>query len=268
MAWWPSIEMSAPMRESSPASMKRFSKMFSVMTQLPLARARRTMVCACMSVGKPGKGRVWMSVGTSGRSRQARHQSGPRSIVMPICSYFLRTRPRWRGAKPRTVTGSPARAPATRKVPASMRSPTTRCSTGWSSETPSISITGEPAPEILAPISFSRFARSTISGSRAALSIVVTPLAKTDAIIRFSVAPTLAKLRVTVAPVSPCGALAWMLPCLTSNSTPSASRPRMCMSMLRAPMLQPPGIATIARPKRESRGPRTAVDARICATRW
>ena len=42
----------------------------------------------------------------------------------------------------------------------------------------------------------------------------------------------------------------------------------MCMSILRAPMLQPPGMATIAFPKRESRGPRTAVDARICATRW
>ena len=262
------LDMSAPMRVSSLASMKRFSKMFSVMTQLPFARARRTMVCACMSVGKPGNGSVWMSVGTSGRSRQARHQSVPRSIEMPICSYFLSTRPRCSGAKPRTVTGSPVRAPTARNVPASMRSPTTRCSTGRSSETPSISMTGEPAPETFAPISLSMFARSTISGSRAALSIVVTPRAKTDAIMRFSVAPTLAKLSVTVAPVSPCGALAWMLPCLTSNSTPSASRPRMCMSMLRAPMLQPPGMATMARPNRESRGPRTAVEARICATRW
>ena len=37
------------------------------------------------------------------------------------------------------------------------------------------------------------------------------------------------------------------------------------MSILRAPMLQPPGMATTARPKRESRGPRTAVEARIWA---
>ena len=55
--------MSAPMRDSSLANMKRFSNTFSVMTQLPLARARRHMTCACMSVGKPGKGSVWMSVG-------------------------------------------------------------------------------------------------------------------------------------------------------------------------------------------------------------
>ena len=40
------------------------------------------------------------------------------------------------------------------------------------------------------------------------------------------------------------------------------------MSILRAPMLQPPGMATTARPKRESRGPSTAVEARIWATRW
>ena len=69
-------------------------------------------------------------------------------------------------------------------------------------------MTGEPAPLILAPISLSMFARSTISGSRAALSMVVVPLAKTDAIMRFSVAPTLAKERVTVSPESPLGALA------------------------------------------------------------
>ena len=60
----------------------------------------------------------------------------------------------------------------------------------------------------LAPISLRRLARSTISGSRAALSIVVVPLAKTEAIMRFSVAPTLAKESVTVSPVRPWGALA------------------------------------------------------------
>jgi len=44
------------------------------------------------------------------------------------------------------------------------------------------------------------FARSTISGSRAALSITVTPSASTDAMSRFSVAPTLGKSRKTFAP--------------------------------------------------------------------
>ena len=105
-----------------------------------------------------------------------------------------------------------------------------------------------------------------ISGSRAALSMMVVPFACTDAIMRFSVAPTLAKASVTVSPVMPAGVEACMLPCLTSNRTPSSSSPRMCMSILRAPMLQPPGMATTALPKREMSGPRTAVEARIWAT--
>ncbi len=41
-----------------------------------------------------------------------------------------------------------------------------------------------------------------MSGSRAALSIVVVPSASTDAMSRFSVAPTLGKSSQTVAPVS------------------------------------------------------------------
>ena len=40
----------------------------------------------------------------------------------------------------------------------------------------------------------------------------------------------------------------------------------MCMSILRAPRLQPPGMAIFARPKRPSKGPMTAVEARIFAT--
>ena len=72
-------------------------------------------------------------------------------------------------------------APATIKVPASMRSPTTQWVTGCSSSTPSMVTTGVPAPTILAPISLSMLARSTISGSRAALSITVVPCARTAA---------------------------------------------------------------------------------------
>lgn len=41
---------------------------------------------------------------------------------------------------------------------------------------------------------------------------------------------------------------------------------RMCISILRAPRLQPPGMAILARWKRPSRGPITAVEARILAT--
>ena len=44
-----------------------------------------------------------------------------------------------------------------------------------------------PAPETFAPMRFRKSARSTISGSRAALSMTVSPSASTAAIIRFSV---------------------------------------------------------------------------------
>ena len=54
-----------------------------------------------------------------------------------------------------------------------------------------MSILEVPAPTTVAPIRFRNEARSAISGSRAALMIVVDPLASTAAIKRFSVAPTL-----------------------------------------------------------------------------
>ena len=61
---------------------------------------------------------------------------------------------------------------------------------------------------MFAPMEIKNSPRSTKSGSRAALSIVVTPLAKTAAVIMFSVAPTLGKSKSITAPVNPCGASA------------------------------------------------------------
>ena len=80
---------------------------------------------------------------------------------------------------------------AAAQVPASMRSGIVTCSVPVSSSTPSISIVLVPAPSIRAPIATRNAAMSAISGSRAALSITVVPRARTAAIIRFSVAPTL-----------------------------------------------------------------------------
>jgi len=57
--------------------------------------------------------------------------------------------------------------------------------------TPWTSIVALPTPSILAPIAERKAARSPISGSRAAFSMTVVPLAATAAINRFSVAPTL-----------------------------------------------------------------------------
>ena len=61
MAWRPSIEMFAPMRMISLACMKRFSKIVSVITEVPCACVARAMYCACMSVGNPGYSSVMMS---------------------------------------------------------------------------------------------------------------------------------------------------------------------------------------------------------------
>ena len=54
----PSRLIRAPNRASSCTCMKRFSKIVSVMCELPLAQAISAISCACRSVGKPGNGAV------------------------------------------------------------------------------------------------------------------------------------------------------------------------------------------------------------------
>ena len=61
--------------------------------------------------------------------------------------------------------------------------------------TPVISILSVPTPLILAPALFKNLAKSSISGSFAALVNTVVPSAKHEANIIFSVAPTLGKSR-------------------------------------------------------------------------
>ena len=73
------------------------------------------------------------------------------------------------------------------KVPASSRSGSTVSETPCSRSTPSTVIVGEPRPLMRAPIRLSMFPRKTISGSQAALTIVVRPLARVAAMSRFSV---------------------------------------------------------------------------------
>ena len=57
-----------------------------------------------------------------------------------------------------------------------------------------------PMPSIWAPMGLRKRQRSAISGSRAALSSTVVPLARTAAMRMFSVAPTLGNSRVMSAP--------------------------------------------------------------------
>ncbi len=86
-------------------------------------------------------------------------------------------------------------AAATAQVPATMRSGTVAWSTGTSSSTPWMLRVDVPTPSMSAPIDCSIVQMSTISGSRAALSITVSPSARTAAMRRVSVAPTLGKSR-------------------------------------------------------------------------
>ncbi len=98
------------------------------------------------------------------------------------------------------------------------------------------------------------------------MSITVVPLAVTAAINRFSVAPTLGKSSVIIAPRSPLVAPS-RNPCSWEKDAPMRSSPFRCRSIARDPMLHPPGIATRARPLRASNGPSTRIDARIRRTR-
>ena len=107
--------------------------------------------------------------------------------------------------------------------------------------TPRTTSVAVPMPEMSAPIATNISQRSTTSGSRAALSIVVTPSAYTAAVTMFSVAPTLGNPNVTSAPCRR-SAVASSSPWLNLNSAPIASSPAMCMSIGRAPKSSPPGI--------------------------
>ena len=61
----PLTVMSAPIRASSGTCIKRFSKMVSVMDEVPSAMLSNVISCACMSVGKPGCGWVVTVTGLS-----------------------------------------------------------------------------------------------------------------------------------------------------------------------------------------------------------
>ena len=167
-------------------------------------------------------------------------------------------------------TPSPAIAAAAMKVPASMRSGITVCSTPCSSLTPSITMRRVPAPEIFAPIELRKFARSSTSGSAAADSMMVMPSASVAAIMTLSVPSTVGPCvprKSISAPRKPFFAVSKMLPPSTSTLAPRASSPRKWRSTGRSPITQPPGSETTARPLRASSGPITQIDARMRRTR-
>jgi hypothetical protein len=81
-------------------------------------------------------------------------------------------------------------APAMRKVAASILSGITLWRVPRRLRTPRMRQMGEPAPSMAPPIALMYCARSWISGSQAALSMVVTPEASDAAIIVFAVPST------------------------------------------------------------------------------
>ena len=121
-----------------------------------------------------------------------RSPASERSIVAPASSSFVNSSSRCSGCAFVTVTSPSVATAAAAHVPTSIRSGTAVCSAPCSGpSTPSISIVLVPAPSTRAPIAVRNAARSATSGSRAALSITVVPVASTAASNRFSVAVTL-----------------------------------------------------------------------------
>ena len=107
--------------------------------------------------------------------------------------------------------------------------------------------------------------RSTTSGSRAALWMMVTPSANTAAIRMFSVAPTDGNSSWISAPRND-SASATTHPCSMLQRAPNWRRPDWCISSGREPIASPPGSATRARLQRPTNGPSTQTEARNCRT--
>ena len=110
----PSTRTWAPMRSSSATCMYRFSKIDSVMVLTPAAWVMSTMYWACMSVGKPGWGRVVTLAACSVRGERTRRLSGPSSIRRPVSRSFSITASRCGGWQSRTSISPPAIAQAAR----------------------------------------------------------------------------------------------------------------------------------------------------------
>src|SRR5574337_548479 len=194
----PSRRMSAPRRCNSCACMKRFSNTVSVTTPVPSATQLSAVNCACMSVGKAGYGAVLMLTAFGRRPPMSSSiQSSPVEMCAPASSSLASTASSVLARAWRARTLPPVIAAPTRKVPVSMRSGSTLYST------PCITKLELPAPSICAPIAIRQCARSTTSGSCAALSITVVPCARVAAIMMFSVPVT-----VTMSTGDPGGLLA------------------------------------------------------------
>ena len=126
---------------------------------------------------------------------------------------------------------------------------------------------GVPAPSIVAPMRTSRSARSATSGSQAALWITVSPSARQAAIITFSVPVTVTVSKRDLRAAQPLRRAPRRSRARPGSRRPSSARPCRCRLIGRAPIAQPPGSETRARPSRATSGPSTSTEARIVLTR-
>ena len=92
---------------------------------------------------------------------------------------------------------------------------------------------------------FKQFAKSIISGSIAAFVILVTPCAKTEAKIMFSVAPTLGKSKSIFAPTI-LSHLHTINPPSSEIFIPNFLKLFRCRSIGLAPISHPPGYENLA----------------------
>ena len=95
-----------------------------------------------------------------------------------------------------------------------------------------------------------------ISGSRAAFSMIVLPLALTAASITLIVAPMETISKKIRSPVKPSSSVRkYMAPCSLVTFAPSASKPLICKSIGRGPKKQPPGNPTTPSPNFANNAP-------------
>jgi hypothetical protein len=141
-----------------------------------------------------------MSAAISRRAAPTRSPWGTISVSTPICATLRSSISMCSGRASSTITSPPAMPTAATKVAATTRSGTTVWRVGCSSSTPSTSSREVPAPRTTAPMAHNMSARSVTSGSFAAFSITVVPLASTAAINRLSVAVWLGYSRTTLVP--------------------------------------------------------------------
>ena len=207
-AWWPSVRMSAPSRTISFTNMNRPSKMFSVISEAPSLTAASPIAIGSRSVAKPGNGSVTMSTAFGRSVHPHPERRPPRVSTRPPAVTSLSSaisRKRRVDAVHRHVAAGHRRAerPGAGDDPVADGGVADRAQLVDALD---LAASTCRRRSMRAPIPVSIAQMSTISGSRAALSISVTPLASTAAISRFSVAPTLGKSSQIVAPCSPPGA--------------------------------------------------------------